>query len=389
MTKKRWIILVVALLLVLAPIIYFMIPRPAPVRFEPEQLVFTESGTQTMKVLNESDEGVVLHLQWDVASSPEDAPYTSCYAPDSVYLMPGQEKSVEVEIHLHREVPTTVTPKSYSWNRAMRIPGTLKTGVPSMRSSKGLIGGESSHYLLPQTTINCYYVHESDRAMWVSIDPKLEPKPDDLYVTSTSSADRIEPGEVFWYEVAIKPSSKIEVGGGHSVTLVVDVEEYLWKPERLPIIQGAWEEYRDWASEREKTPTNYPVELTLAIEKPDNIELREDYIIGSHHVRLDTGERFSKTLHFLNYGPSSEIEITATVERISEARPDIPIEVSIQPPQQVFWRRKVTSVDLEIRAPDMEFDREMKYNYYYSYWNKVTLKLTVLREVSDEEGPVE
>lgn len=355
--------------------------QKAPVRFEPKQLLFTENGTQEMKVINESDEGIVLHLHWDVAPSG-----VSCYANDTIYLIPREEKEVEVEVFLNTERSATVTPEPFGWNRAMNVPGRQKINVPSMRSATLM-------RIYPITVIRCYYVNELDKALWVWLDTKLEPKPDDIFASASSSsaisAVKIEPGEVRWFEIDIKPSSKVKKSSEHRVTLVVNVEKCLWEPKWAGSTRDEMQEYWDWSKERKKTPTKYPVELILRIEEPGRVKLREDYIFSCHYVYLDAGETFSKTLHFENHGASREIAITTGLENKSVNRPDIPIEVTIEPQRQVFWRWKVTSVDLKIKAPDMKFDREMKYNYYYYYLNQVTLTLTAVREVSEEEGPIE
>jgi hypothetical protein len=384
-----WVLLAAAVLAFMIPMVMDMPAvrdfqlRSYGLSFEPHQLVFTNTGVQTMTVSNGGDCGLVVDFRWKV--SPVGA--AGVYTNQKVYLIPGEEREVEVDVNLYEGIPVTITPEVGFCYKALRLPGEEKIGVPSLTLPSGS-APPGQEYLTPQLSVYCYYVNELSRPSWISIHPRLEPDPDDLYVAveSGETPEKIEPGQAHWYEVAIKPSQWGSTSRSQRVSLVVDVDELPWTTEDLEPFERDMQQYLEWAQERGGTPTEYPVALTFCVEKPEMIEFQEFYINNfSCPLRLDAGETFSKTLHFLNKGPSREIKITASVLNMAQDRPDIPIEVSLVPEQQIFWYQKVTSVELKIRVPDIELDRNAEGNIllYHDYWNHVTLALKVITNVSD------
>lgn len=379
---KRGVVVLLAITAVVIVLVFTLKPKPAPVSFEPEELVFSESGTQQMSIVNQSEYGVVLHLDWPVTSSCKGV---SSYGPETVRLIPGETEDVEVDVrYLCQGALATVAPKVDSWGRGVRVPGRERIHVPSMRRDRPPV-----YYF--HTVIPCYYVNDTDSARWLLIHPKLEERPDDLftYISWREAAHKdkpIEPGKGKWYEAAIVPAWNVDTSSAQTVTLVLEVEELPWKPEVLWPLDQEGRTYRAWDKERQNAPAEYPVKLHLVLEKPNGIELREDYIFHARGPYVDTGETFSKTLHFLNSGPSRDIQITTSIEKKDLEWPRIPVEVTVNPQRQIFWRRKVTSVDLEIRVAEIDIDIE-KTDVYYRPRIEVTLTLTPLGEVSDEEAP--
>ena len=235
--SKAKIVGSVLLAAVILPIAYLVAKdasptKFAPVRIEPRQLVSTQDGMYIIELENQGHEA--LHLRLDYETTPKDV--GNINGKEEVNLLPGQQYDLEITVRRYPEhagVPVTVGLSIEGWQKVMRLPCRTKIFLRFVRvhwSAVGWPGGGFDSW--EGRAFPAYYVNESDRALWVSVEADLEPQLRGI-VASTSlglgNVSYLEPGEAIWFHASYGYAGS-ENPGWHWATLVVDIREYLSEP---------------------------------------------------------------------------------------------------------------------------------------------------------------
>jgi len=228
-----------------------------PMRFEPEVLT-AKDGINKWKVINNSDEGIIVHLEYSASPCDERA----VDGPRGFSLLPHQETEFEIKINSSGTswLLATVRPKFKDWEKAKRVPLRIKAsstrevvdinqypappgfywGPPGQRGSLGEI--------VQGKIIRCFYFNESKTPMWISPEARLENnvRGDSAYIQGADAISRVESGEGCWFNVVIVPgvpeSSSWEnfwrsIFGND---LVVDVHESPNESKASGVSQNRW-----------------------------------------------------------------------------------------------------------------------------------------------------
>jgi len=203
----------------------------APVRIDPGQLVSTQDGTHFIELENKGREALLLDLNYE--TTPKDA--GNINGEEEVYLLPEQHYDLEITIRRypqHAGLPVTVGLSIKGWQKVMKAPCTRRTFLRFVRVHWSPLGGGVGFDAWEGQAFPVYYVNESDRALWISVQADIEPDIRDIVAYTSLGSGKIsylEPGEAIWFYASYGYAGS-ENPGWHWATLVVDVREYLSEP---------------------------------------------------------------------------------------------------------------------------------------------------------------